>query len=392
MSKKKYNMLVPLAGRGSRMVDGGYVFPKPLIRAGDKHIIDWSMDSVDYSECNLIFIIREDHVCNFAIDQVLKQKYGDDIQLVVTTQDTAGTAMSCYLAKDLIDNDIPLIVFCPDIYCEPKYVPKDEHFQGGGFILTFKANSANYSYVCHDDYGYVSHTAEKLVISENASVGVYCFQSGKTFIRIVDKAVKLGATTRNEFYICPLYNLLIEEGHRVTSASIDKMYIMGTPGELTFFEEVIWPYLLPRRFILCADHSGYDMKEEVKYFMDQSHIPYIDCGTYSASGCDYADYIAQAVSLREKQTGAFILGFCRSGQGMNITANSYKQLRAALIYTEDLAKLAIQHNAANFFSIPAGAVEPNVMCDMVEALNKETFDGGRHQNRVMKVVGRDESS
>ena len=383
---KKYNMLVPLAGKGKRMIDGGYTFPKALIRAGDKHIIDWSMDSVDYSECNLIFVVRRDHVCNFSIDEVLRQKYGDDVTVVIAEEETAGTAMSCYLAKDHINNEIPLVVFCPDIYCEPMYTPEDEHFKGGGFILTFKANSANYSYVSLDADGYVTHTAEKLVISQDASVGVYCFKSGKEFIRVVDKAVKLGATTRNEFYICPLYNLLIEEGHKVTTGSVDKMYIMGTPSELNFFEEVIWPYLLPRKFILCADHSGYKAKEESKRYLN-SLCDYIDCGTYSSNDCDYSDYIQEAVELRRKQPGSFILGFCRSGQGMNIAANSYEEIRAALVSTADLASLAIEHNGANFFSLPAGILEddPDLLSDIILRLAGCTFDGGRHQNRVMKV-------
>jgi RpiB/LacA/LacB family sugar-phosphate isomerase len=384
---KKYNMIVPLAGKGQRMLDGGYSFPKALIRSGDKHIIDWSMASVDYSECNLIFIVRKEHVCNFSIDEVLKEKYGSDIQIVESSIDTAGTALSCYLAKDLINNDIPLIVFCPDIYCEPKYVPEDKHFDGGGFILTFKANSSNYSYVCTDENGFVTETAEKSVISQNASVGVYCFKSGKEFIRIVDKAQTYHTTTRGEYFICPLYNLLIEEGHKITTDFIDKMYIMGTPEELVFFEAEIWPYLLQRTFILCADHSGYAAKELAKNLFDHMGQSYIDCGAYSGKDCDYMDYIEQAHQMRMKKHGSFIIGFCRSGQGINIAANSYQDLRAALVTSPETASLAIQHNAANFFSLPGGVMEKDEMLlgEILEKLRTETFDGGRHQNRVMKI-------
>ena len=70
---KKYNLLLPIAGKAQRFIDAGYTMPKPLILAKDKHVINWALESVNLSECNLIFIVRVDHIYNFSIDKILKQ-------------------------------------------------------------------------------------------------------------------------------------------------------------------------------------------------------------------------------------------------------------------------------------------------------------------------------
>lgn len=382
---KKYNLVVPLAGKGQRMIDGGYTFPKPLILVGDRHIIDYSMGSIDTSECNIIFIIRRDHVCNYAIDKVLKNKYGEDISLVVAETDTQGSVASCYLAKSLIDNDIPLIVFCPDIYFEPKFTPTDQMFEDDGMILTFKANSTNYSYVQQDENNIVIKTAEKTVISNNASVGVYCFKSGKTFLQLADIAMASGMTSKNEFYICPLYNILVAGGGIVRAEPVSIMYVMGTPNEMNFFKSAIFPYFLPRSFILCCDHSGFELKEKFREALDKLGVNYIDCGCYSDDDCDYKDHVSQAMETKRYYPGAIILGFCRSGQGINICANKYPEIRSALITTPAAASLAIKHNAANFFAIASGSTQSSDITNIINILRTEKFEGGRHQNRLQGI-------
>jgi RpiB/LacA/LacB family sugar-phosphate isomerase len=381
---KKYNLVVPLAGKGQRMIDGGFTMPKPLIMAGDRHIIDYSLGSIHTDDCNIIFIVRQDHICNYSIDKVLKSKYGDDIHIVVSDKNTRGSVESCFLAENLINNDIPLIIFCPDIYFEPKFIPIDDIFENDGFILTFKANSSNYSYVSQDENNVVKMTAEKVVISDNASVGVYCFKTGKMFVEFAE--LEMTNTNGNELYICPLYNKLIEKQMIVKTQQVPIMYIMGTPEELAFFKGVVFPYFLPRSLILCSDHSGFEMKEKTKAIIQQLNIHHIDVGCYSNDDCDYSDYVNQAVELRTFFPGALILGFCRSGQGVNICANKSPNIRGALISNSQTAALAIRHNAANFFSIPAGNTDIDEMNDIIGVLISEKFEGGRHQNRIQKMM------
>ena len=380
---KKYNLIIPLAGKGQSMIDGGYYFPKPLILVGDRHIIDYSLSSIDTSECNIIFIVRRDHICNYAIDKILKNKYGEDCKFIVAETDTLGSAQSCYLAKDVINNSIPLIVFCPDIYFEPVFIPNDDIFVNDGMILTFKANSINYSYVQHDNNNTVIKTAEKIIISDNASVGVYCFKSGSSFIRLCELAFK---EKLNEYFICPLYNTLIANGGIVKTKQISIIYIMGTPEEMRFFKNVVFDYFLPRSFILCADHSGYELKEIAKKEIRNINIPFVDCGCYSDDDCDYNDFVDQAINTKQYYPGAIILGFCRTGQGVNICANKYPNIRAVVIANEKSASLGIKHNAANFFSVSSGTATELDMKNIIDVLMVEKFEGGRHQNRLQKTI------
>ena len=113
MSSKKYNILLPIAGKAQRFIDQGYNMPKPLIMAKTKQVIDWALDSIDISHCNLIFAVREDHINYFSIDEILKKKFGDNISIVVIDHDTDGSVSTCLLAKEYIDNDLPLIIYTP---------------------------------------------------------------------------------------------------------------------------------------------------------------------------------------------------------------------------------------------------------------------------------------
>ena len=96
---KKYNLLLPIAGKAQRFIDAGYTMPKALILAKNKHVIDWAMDSIDTNECNLIFMVRVDHVYNFSIDKILKQKFGEDITIVKLKEVTSGALETCTLAR-----------------------------------------------------------------------------------------------------------------------------------------------------------------------------------------------------------------------------------------------------------------------------------------------------
>lgn len=381
----KYNLLVPLAGKGKRMEEGGYSVPKPIIPAGDRHILDWSMESIDYSECNLIFVILKEQAYNFSLDSILKQKY-PGCQVVLVDKPTRGSVETCLAAKHLIANKAPLIIFCPDVYFQPKYVPQKHHFDYDGYLLTFKANSPNYSYVRQNDEGLVIETREKVIISQDAAVGVYCFQSGLSFIRYAEQMIADNIREQNEFFLCPLYNLLIQDGLRVGYDPIHTIYIMGTYQELQFFENDIFPYLYgPTEFVLCSDHSGYVAKEEFKRELLKRNRKVIDCGCFNDRDCDYQDFLHLAAMKVRQHPGAFGIGFCRTGQGMNIAANKEDGIRSALIIDAHFARKAIAHNATNFFSISSGYVASNIYDRIIDELILTRFEGGRHQNRLQKI-------
>lgn len=174
-----------MAGLGSRFKKEGYEVPKQFIYVRDKQLIDISLDCIDMSECNLIFVVRDEQIYNYSADKVLKNKYGEDIKIVVTDGLTRGSVCSCLLAKEHIDNDLPLIIHTLDIEFFPQLDPKILIDQGvDGSLLTFKSNSSNYSYVKLNDDNMVIETAEKKVISDKACVGIYYFSKGSTFCNL----------------------------------------------------------------------------------------------------------------------------------------------------------------------------------------------------------------
>ena len=97
----KPNVLVPMAGLGSRFIKEGFKVPKQIINIKDKHLIDISLDCIDYKDCNLIFVVRDEHVYNFHMDELLKKKFGNDIGIVVLDKLTDGSVCSCLYAEDL---------------------------------------------------------------------------------------------------------------------------------------------------------------------------------------------------------------------------------------------------------------------------------------------------
>ena len=383
---KKINLLLPIAGRAQRFLDKGYSVPKPLILADGKHIIDWSLDSIDLSNCNLIFCVRLDHINNFSIDDILRQKFGDDIKIVVVDHITEGALNTCLLAKDYIDNDNPLVIYTPDTYFLDKFDPMAVSKDIDGLLLTFKANSPAHSYAKIDNKGYVTKTAEKEVISENAAVGVYYYKHGTDFVKYGNKLIDKNIRVNNEFYICPMYNLLIEDDLKVKCQTVEKNSCLGTPEELEFFIDYVAPRFGTKPVALCSDHSGYELKEKAKSVLKDNNIDYVDFGCYVKKSCDYGDYVNSVVKELDRNSIDFALGFCRTGQGINILANKTKNVRAALVFNEYMAEYSIRHNCANFFSIPSKYVDTETLDKMVKVLKKSMFDGGRHMTRMKKAT------
>ena len=381
---KKCNVLIPMAGLGSRFSDSGYIMPKQLIMVDGTQMLDWSLKSINKDNCNLIFAIRQEHISNFSMDKILKNRYGDDIKIVVVDHLTDGSVSTCLLAKEYIDNDNPLLIYTLDVFFEPYFNPSDLP-DSDGFLLTFKSNNDGYSYAQLDNKGYVTKTAEKEVISENAAVGVYGYKSGKMFVKYAEKMINENIRTKGEFYVCPLYNLMIEDGLKVTTQQVEKMHLMGTPSELEFFTSHTLKRFGTKPIALCADHSGYELKENAKKVLTENGLEYIDFGTFVNKDCDYNDYVSQAVEFVNKGDCDFVLAFCRTGQGVNISGNKRKGIRGALTFDEYTAEHSIRHNSANFFSIPSKYVEVDLLDRMIKIWKNTTFDGGRHMTRIQKT-------
>lgn len=382
----KPNILVPMAGLGSRFIKEGFKVPKQLINIKDKHLIDISLDCLNYEDCNLIFVVRDETVYNFHIDNLLKKKFGDNIKIVILDKLTDGSVCSCLYAEEYINNDAPLVIHTLDIEFRPVFDPHTMNdLDADGLLLTFKSNSANYSYADVDDDGYVKRTAEKKAISSNACVGIYGFKKGSDFCKYAKEMIERDVRTNNEFYIAPMYNLLIDDCKKIITSDVDKMHVFGTPDEFHFYKENVIRKLGDKPIAICSDHSGFDAKEEFKHILEKHNLDYIDFGTILNKDCDYRDYIAQAVKAISERDCDYGFGFCRTGQGVNICANKYKGIRSALIYDEYSMEMAVRHNCANFFAIPAKDFTFERMDKYLKLCTNHTFDGGRHQVRIQEL-------
>lgn len=231
----KPTLLIPMAGKGQRFIDGGFTTPKQLIDVGGQSLIEWSLKCVLKEGCNVVFVVRRDMVDNHNIIDILKEKFGNDISTVIAETETEGTVCSCLLAEQYIDNEEPLAIWTLDTFFRPYFDPHSIPINSDGMILTFKATNPTYSYSVIDKHGFVIQTAEKQLISNNASLGLFCFTKGSTFVKYAHKMIRENVRFKNEFYVCPMYNLLINDGLKIVTREVTEIYHMGTPHELVSF-------------------------------------------------------------------------------------------------------------------------------------------------------------
>lgn len=140
-----------------------------------------------------------------------------------------------------------------------------------------------------------------------------------------------------------------------------------------------------QKIAIGADHAGYELKEQIKNYLKELGFDFQDFGTYSTESCDYPDIIhplAKAVNDQQFKKAIII---CGSGNGVNITANKYKNVRSALCWQEEIASLARKHNDANILAMPARFITLNTAKVIVKTFLFTDFEGNRHQQRVEKI-------
>jgi ribose 5-phosphate isomerase B len=136
---------------------------------------------------------------------------------------------------------------------------------------------------------------------------------------------------------------------------------------------------------IASDHAGFILKEKVKQFLTEKGYEYQDFGTMSETSTDYPDHIhplSKAVNEGILSKG---IAICGSGEGVCMTANKYPQVRAALVWEVELAKLSRQHNNANIICLPARFISESLAFEAIEAFLTTDFEGGRHETRVDKI-------
>lgn len=136
---------------------------------------------------------------------------------------------------------------------------------------------------------------------------------------------------------------------------------------------------------MASDHAGYQLKQEVKRHLLDLGYQVKDFGTDSEESCDYPDFAHPAAKAIEDGECPFGIAMCGSGNGIQMTLNKHQGIRAALCWTPELARLAKQHNNANFLVLPARFISEEEAMKIVDAYLEAEFEGGRHQKRIDKI-------
>ena len=235
-SDQSLNILIPMAGAGSRFKEAGYIFPKPLIEINNKPMIQLVLDSLNV-EGNFIFIVQKEHQKKYNINSVLKI-LKPNCKIIELDHLTEGAACTTLLAKKYIDNKNPLIIANSDQYIKWDSVKSMYNFNSkkiDGGILTFEAIHPKWSYAKTDKNNLVTEVAEKKVISRNATVGVYFWKKGNDYVKYAEQMISKNIRVNNEFYVCPVFNEAIEDNKKIIIDPVKKMYGLGTPDDLNNF-------------------------------------------------------------------------------------------------------------------------------------------------------------
>lgn len=239
-----------MAGKGSRFVKAGYSKPKPFIDTGNgipmiQRVVE---NLMPYEPHRFIFLARRDH------EDYIRQYMSFATDVIYVDEVTEGAACTVLLAKQLINNSDGLIIANSDQLvvwndgnkvvtdvCNPGFYWKESNniqdminysiANGDACIATFNSNHTKWSYAKIRDDGFVGEVAEKQVISDNATVGIYYFDEGRFFVRAAEQMISNNIRVNNEFYVCPSFNEMVEH-FGVNIYPVRTMIGLGTPEDL----------------------------------------------------------------------------------------------------------------------------------------------------------------
>lgn len=233
------NIVIPMAGRGSRFEKAGYTFPKPLIDVNNQPMIQVIVDNLNL-EGRYIFLVQKEHYDRYSLKYLLPLICKDNpCEIIQVDGITEGAACTVLLAREFINNDEELVLANSD-----QWVDWDsEHFvshlrkkDADGGVLTFHATHPKWSFAKVDELSSkVVEVAEKKPISNIATVGIYYFKEGRFFVEGADQMISKDIRTNGEFYVCPVFNELIGDGKDVYPYPIAEMKGLGTPEDLERF-------------------------------------------------------------------------------------------------------------------------------------------------------------
>ena len=234
-----------MSGKGARFAEMGYLLPKPLIDVNGKPMIQRVVENLGIGARH-IFLVLKDHYDQFDLKTILPSICGENLcEIIVVEKVTEGAACTCLLAEELINNDDQLIIANSDQlimgWNSEDFLTAMKNEKADGGILTFTATEPKWSFAkVREGTNIITEVAEKNPISDKATVGVYWYAKGKDFVQGAHQMIQKNIRTRNEFYVCPVFNEVIANGAKILDYPVDGMIGLGTPLDFeNYMKELI---------------------------------------------------------------------------------------------------------------------------------------------------------
>jgi NDP-sugar pyrophosphorylase family protein len=242
INMNKINIVLPIAGKGSRFSEAGYKLPKPLIPVHGIPMIEVVVNNIrPLCEHRFIFVALREHLEHLNMEETLN-RIAPGCIIVPVNEVTEGAACTVLLARDFINNDSQLMIANSDQWVNidiNEYLEVMNTQRADGLIMTMWADDPKWSYVGFNEEGQVSNVVEKKVISNEATVGIYNFRRGSDFVNAADQMILKNLRVNNEFYVAPAYNEMINNQAKVSIFNVGKefdgMYGLGIPSDLEAF-------------------------------------------------------------------------------------------------------------------------------------------------------------
>lgn len=235
------NIVIPMAGAGSRFAKAGYEKPKPFIDVNGKPMIVRVLENLAYPNARYILIARKEHL-EKEKDLVEKIKKEFNVIFIPIDKLTEGTACTVLYARKYINNNEALLIANSDQIVDmniSSFIDDCSDRKLDGSILTFidEYKDPKWSFAKIDENNFVTEVKEKVVISQYATVGIYLFSKGKDFIDSSIDMIIENERVNNEFYTCPTYNYGIKDGLKIGIYNINfnQMHGIGTPDDLNIY-------------------------------------------------------------------------------------------------------------------------------------------------------------
>jgi HAD superfamily hydrolase (TIGR01509 family) len=233
---EQLNVIIPMAGAGSRFEKAGFTFPKPLIEVNNKPMIQVVVENLNL-DANFIYIVQKSHREKYNLDTLLNL-LTPNCKIVEVDGLTEGAACTALLAKEFINNDNPLFFANSDQFVEwdsNEFMYKMQETNCDGGIVTFKSTHPKWSFAKTNEDGLVVEVAEKNPISDDATVGYYYWKKGSDFVKYAEEMIDKNIRVNNEFYVCPVFNQAIKNNKKIRTFNIEKMWGLGTPEDLDYY-------------------------------------------------------------------------------------------------------------------------------------------------------------